>query len=300
MTDPFSHLHSSIHSVMREDAETRLKHIESDRWIGYPQAQALLDQMAFLMQHAKNNRMPNMLIVGDTNNGKTQLVKRFRKRHPAVHDPRLAKTTMPVLFVETPPVPDAGTFYNEVLDAFYAPYRPQDHHEKKRKQAFHYIERSEVKLLIIDEIHNGLAGRTSSNRQFMNVIRYLSNKLQIPIIAVGTMAALRAMQTDEQNGNRFEPAALPRWKNDDAWKMFIKRYTATLPLLKTSDLHEDELATYLFMLSEGLVGELAATLRLAARSAIQSEKEKIDMKLLKGLKRVRPSERRSRAEQLVQ
>jgi len=32
--------------------------------------------------------MPNMLLVGDTNNGKTMLVQRFRAQHPAHDNPQ--------------------------------------------------------------------------------------------------------------------------------------------------------------------------------------------------------------------
>jgi SNF2 family DNA or RNA helicase len=299
MTTEYLHLHPSVLPVMARDAEGRLKHLESDRWVGYPRAKVLLDQMAFLAQHERVNRPPNLLIVGSPHGGKSFLVKRFRKRHPAVYDPQLARTVMPVLFLESPPVPDEGKFYNEILETFLAAYRPQDHVDKKKKLAFHHIERTQVQLIIIDEIHNSLAGRTSASRQLMNTIKYLSNKLQIPIVATGTLAALRAMQTDEQIASRFEPQALPVWKNGEAWRMFIKRYEATLPLERASGLAGKETADYLFTLSEGLIGELTTTLKLAARQAILTEQENIDMALLLRLGRVAPSLRRITAEKLL-
>ena len=64
----------------RPDAE-RIDYIRSPRWIGYPRAQGILDQLEKLLTHPKSHRMPNLLIVGDTNNGKTMLVKRFCSRH---------------------------------------------------------------------------------------------------------------------------------------------------------------------------------------------------------------------------
>jgi tellurite resistance-related uncharacterized protein len=73
------------------------------------------------------------------------------------------------------------------------------------------------------------------------------------------------MLTDEQAASRFEPRALPVWKKGDAWQTFIERYEATLPLEWASQLALKETADYLFTLSEGLIGELAMTLKLAAR-----------------------------------
>lgn len=297
--DPFAHLLPSVHPVMAEGTEARLKHLEVDRWVGYPRAKTIHNHMEFLLQHEKVDRPPNLLLIGDSNGGKSHVVKRFLKRHPAVFDPHLERTVMPVLFVETPGVPDEGRLYNEILDVFYAGYRVQDHPEKKRRLVYHHIERMDVRLIILDEIHNALAGRMAANRQLMNVIKNISNKLRVPIVATGTLAALRAMQTDEQIANRFEPQALPRWKNDDHWRMFIKRYEETLPLQYPSLLSRAETAEYLYHLSEGLIGELATNLQLAARTAINSGQEKIDLDLLKELKRTPPSQRRSQAEQIM-
>lgn len=49
-----------------------------------------------------------------------------------------------------------------------------------------------------------------------------------------------------------------------------KRYEETLPLQYPSLLSRAETAEYLFHLSEGLIGELATTLQLAVRQAIDS------------------------------
>lgn len=45
-------------------------------------------------------------------------------------------------------------------------------------------------------------------------MKYMGNELQIPIVGVGIKDAYRAIQTDSQLANRFEPAVLPRWEMD--------------------------------------------------------------------------------------
>ena len=69
-------------------------------------------------------------------------------------------------------------------------------------------------MLIIDEIHHILAGNLNRQKGFLNVIKYLGNELEIPVVGVGTRDAYRAIQTDPQLANRFEPAVLPRWELD--------------------------------------------------------------------------------------
>ena len=69
-----------------------------------------------------------------------------------------------------------------------------------------------VNLLIIDEVHNLLAGAQVQQRRMLNLLRWLGNELQIPLVAVGTAEALHAIQSDDQLANRFEPIGLPPWQ----------------------------------------------------------------------------------------
>jgi len=70
-----------------------------------------------------------------------------------------------------------------------------------------------VTCLAIDEVHNLLSGSALQQRRILNLLRWLGNELQIPLIAVGTAEALHAIHSDDQLANRFEPlgvAALAR------------------------------------------------------------------------------------------
>ena len=166
------------------------------------------------MVYPKIHRMPNLLIVGDTNNGKTMLAHRFLRKHPADQNLDGDSVLVPVLLVQAPPVPDEGRFYNTILDAIFAPYKSHDRIDKKQTQVIHLLKRMQTRMLIIDEIHHILAGSMNRQRAFLNVIKYLGNDLQIPIVGIGTKDAFRALQTDPQLSNRFEPAVLPRWNLD--------------------------------------------------------------------------------------
>jgi hypothetical protein len=44
-------------------------------------------------------------------------------------------------------------------------------------------------MLVIDELHNVLAGRSDKRREFLNLIRFLGNQLRIPLVGVGTREA---------------------------------------------------------------------------------------------------------------
>ncbi len=98
------------------DSGARIEKIRSDRWIGYPKAKSVLTKLDDLMSYPRIERMPHMLIVGDTNNGKTMLTKRFLKKYPAKDNPEGDGVFAPVLLVQAPPVPDEGRFYNAILE----------------------------------------------------------------------------------------------------------------------------------------------------------------------------------------
>ena len=66
-----------------------------------------------------------------------------------------------------------------------------------------------VRVLVIDELHNVLAGRGDVRREFLNLIRFLGNELRIPLVGVGTREAYLAIRSDDQLENRFEPFTLP-------------------------------------------------------------------------------------------
>jgi hypothetical protein len=75
MSAEYPHLHSSAQAVIDESAESRIRRIRTDRWISYARAEASLGAIDDLLTFPKRTRMPNLLLVGRTNNGKTMIVE---------------------------------------------------------------------------------------------------------------------------------------------------------------------------------------------------------------------------------
>jgi len=293
------HLNAAAHEALALPPAARIDHMRRPRWIGYTRAKQLLDKLADLLTHPKTHRMPNLLIVGDTNAGKTMLANRFVQLHPADDNPDGDAARVEVLAIQTPPGPDEGRFYNAILEALFAPYNPRERVAQKQVQVLRILKGIGLRMLIIDEVQNVLTGPVTKQRQFLNVLKYLGNDLQIPLVGLGTIEALRAVQADPQLANRFEPAALPRWQLNHEFQMLLASFERVLPLQKPSRLADEQLARQLLTLSEGSLGELAVLLTSAAVYAVQSGAERIDAKVLAAIDWVPPSERRRRAERLV-
>lgn len=291
-----SHLNESTAQLLTLPNRERIERIRSPKWIGYPVAKDILGKLEDLLLYPKTHRMPNLLIVGETNNGKTMLVNRFRKQHPALDNPEGNGVSVPVLVIQAPPVPDEGRFYDTILDALFAPYKPNDRVDKKLTQAIKLLNYVGIKMLVIDEIHHILAGSLNAQRAFLNVIKYLGNEIKIPIVGVGTKDAFRAIQTDPQLSNRFEPAVLPLWSMSDEFLRLLMSFERMLPLKRASNLHQPSLAAKLHSMSEGYLGEVSGLLSKAAVQAVESGKEHIDAGLLDSLGWAGPSERKRQIE----
>ncbi len=293
------HLSAAARAALALTPPARIEHIRRPRWIGYTRAKQLLAKLGELLTHPKTHRMPNLLIVGDTNAGKTMIANRFAQLHPGDDNADGETAIVPVLAIQAPPGPDEGRFYNTILEALFAPYNPRERVAEKQIQVLRILKQIGLRLLIIDEIHNVITGPVNKQRLFLNVLKYLGNDLQIPIVGLGTKEALRAIQADPQLANRFEPAALPRWRLGQEFQMLLASFERVLALRQPSRLANEPLARKLLALSEGSLGELSALLTAAAVYAVKSGTERIDETVLAAVDWIPPSERRRRAERLV-
>jgi len=291
-----SHLSKNAAHAVSLSMDERIAYIQSPRWIGYSRAKVVLDRLEDLMVYPKKHRMPNLLLVGDTNNGKSMIINRFASRHEAFDCPDSGTIHVPVILIECPPVPNEGRLYDKILGRLFAPHQAKDKPEKKQAEVFKLINRIGTKTLVIDEIHNLLAGSAAEQRKFLNALKQLGNELQIPIVAAGTKDALRAINTDPQLGNRFEPLALQRWENNEEYLKLLASFEYMLPLKLPSHLTDDELAMKLLVMSEGLIGELSEILVRASVYALRHDMESINKKILDEITWISPSKRRKMAE----
>lgn len=125
MSVDYSHLHSSIRPLADESAQARIRRIRTDRWITYARAESALASIEDLLSFPKRTRMPNILIVGPTNNGKTMIVEKFRRGHPATEASATedGAARVPVLKIQMPPGPCERRFFGAILDALGLPFR---------------------------------------------------------------------------------------------------------------------------------------------------------------------------------
>lgn len=272
----YQHLESKTREFVSLPTEERIKLIRSPSWVGYPRAINIIGQLEDLIQYPRQARMPNLLIVGPTNNGKTKLIEQFRKRYPIDENIEGDHIIAPVLYFQAPPTPDEGGFYEHILNSLFEQI-PSGSISRKRNHVVHLLRSIGLRMLIIDELHNILAGASTKQQQFLNMIKFLSNELCVPIVGLGTGDLLKAVAIDSQIQNRFTAQLLPEWKYDRNYKILLNSFEKLIPLAEQSKLGGPEISRKIFALSEGTIGETFSLIKEAAVFAIKYGREKIDL-----------------------
>jgi hypothetical protein len=286
---PYAHIHPEFRDVMFGSDEQRLNFLDQPRWIGYERAQLALDTLRALMTKPRQPRMPNLLIVGDPNNGKTTLIHRFMTLCGEGYVNENNEPVKPVIIAEAPPSADEKGLYISILERFWAPYRASAPSAQLRYQVVHQLRECHVRILVIDEFHSLLTGSPVKQREVMNTIKLLCNEVGIPIVGVGTRDAVRVLHTDPQHASRFDVFPLALWEIDQRFQKLLAGFEKVLPLKKPSGLSSPELATIAHAICGGNLGDLHRLLVTCARVAITNGDEQITEKILKSKAWLQPS-----------
>ena len=102
----YSHVFQEFRPIVEQSNEDRLYFLEEDRWIGYPAANDLLDQLKGFLTLPKRSRMPNLLVLSKPNNGKTSIINQFFKLYGEGYVNAENNAVKPVIIVQAPVSPD--------------------------------------------------------------------------------------------------------------------------------------------------------------------------------------------------
>lgn len=276
--------------ALKLSQEERISNTQKKVWITHPRAQMLLEEMEYLFNHEREERMPNLVIVGDTNNGKTTILNKFMEMHPSYVS--VPSNIYPIIKIQAPISPNEKALYEKILDALHVPYGIAASAARKEAQVIEILTDIQTKILIVDEMQDIFHGTKPQKSKFLTALKHLGNTLQISIIAAGVPSVQRVIGADPQLANRFTTMKIPRWKYDKDFLRLLISLERTLPLKEASNLHRNEIASRIYDLTEGLIGEISTLLKKATIHAIKKNHEKIDISILNSIYFIKPSHRR--------
>ena len=288
------HLLPDVQLIAALSVNERIRFMRRPKWFGYAAAETIFTRMEDLFNHPPTHRMPGLQILGDSNSGKTAIGLEFLERHPFDPNPDGDAIRMPVIRIEIPPNPDESRIYDEILICLKQPFRAKDPLSEKSRQVRAILAAVGARMLIFDEFQHVLGPRNDRRRVVMDVVKHLGNTLQIPIVVIGTADAQVAVSKDEQLANRLYPVWMPTWSMDQEYKRLLASFEVTMPLRERSHLQQRQIAALILELSEGLLGEIRDLLCTAVEFALRSQREHVDLEVIRTMNWIAPSRRRER------
>lgn len=299
----YDHLLDKAFDLLSAPKEERIEYVNTDKWIGYPRAKEVMERLSDLMVYPKTERMPSILIIGDSNNGKSKLLNKWASMYPTNVDEETGDLYFPIVMISAPSKPDEKAFFMRILRELMVPYSKTDSVEILREKAIRMMLGRQTKVLIIDEIQHSIAGSYQSQKVFLNSIKDLSNSLRIPIIGAGIEDAFHAIQVDPQLANRFQIEILERWRFNSrdqrrTFAQLLLSIESMLPLPEPSFLYKKPLIDKMYYLSEGLIGEAINATKALSIYAIRNDLPAITEDIFDNVKLIPPSKRKEALQRL--
>ena len=277
-----AHLTPLAAALLDGPPERRIRAILGERWVLYPRAKQALGVLNRLVALPRTTRMPSIAIYGDSGMGKTMLMERFCADHPARFDPEAGVERTPVLALQMAGKPGERRLYIQLLAALGLPPPGSRASVVDLEQSTLRLMRAiGVQVLVIDEVHNILAGSQREQRVVLNTLRYLSNELKLSLVCFGVAEAREAISGDVQLARRFDEFSLRRWSADAEFEALVGSILRNLPLREPSALSARSLRR-LLQVADGLTSRAFRALNELAVEAIASGRERITDEAVEG------------------
>jgi len=287
------HIDEDILPLLSLSDEERIAEIQKGNWIGYSRAKEIIQSLSDLVKIPRSYRSESALLIGNSGNGKTTILRQFVDNFQPFTDPEDDGVKIPVLYIQAPHIPDERRFYNNILEATFSVRKKYERLDQKQLYVKNILRQIKLKVLVIDEIHNLLAGSNRKHEEFLNLLRELTNELQINLVCAGINTAFNAVSSDTQLKSRFTPYLLPKWKYDDPETFrLLGSLEKRLPLKNPSNLMEPGFVEKVIEITEGTIGEIIKLIRSCSIYAIKSGEEKIRIKSIEKSGYISPSQHR--------
>jgi Bacterial TniB protein len=274
VTDTPSHLTASAADFLSAPNERRIQAILSERWVHYPRAGQAIQVLSRLLNHPRTTRMPSLAVYGDSGMGKTMIVEKFRRDHPPRFDRENGIEKTPVLALQMAGRPTERRLYAQILAALGAPHSPRSTVVDLEQVTLRLMRDVDVKVLLLDEVHNIQAGTFREQRVALNTLRYLSNELKISLVCFGVNEAREVISGDVQLARRLEEFPLPRGSAEEGFEQLLLAILRNLPLREPSVLSA-RAARRILQVSGGITAKVFRMLDELAIDAIEIGAERI-------------------------
>jgi len=185
-----------------------------------------MKEMNHIFRLSKLNARPkNLLIIAEPGSGKTALSKAFVR---SAHGDNLDQETI-IACAQMPAVPTEKGVMLAILESLGVDF-VSNHTMNSLLQVFrNIVTETDVRMIIFDEFNNLLAAGKSRILGSLNLLKWIGNEFQIPIIALGTSVSNLLLTYDAQFKERYRQSSLEVWSDGEDFRNFIFTYLDELP-----------------------------------------------------------------------
>lgn len=266
------HVHPDVQPLLHEDAEARIKAVQADQFIPFGKLPVILERMRQLVKTPNQGSPKGILLIGDSQMGKSELIKAFHLEHPADDNVNGEHAQIPVLVIQFPDSGGEGV-YGEICRVLNVKLPNKPSPLLLRSETMSVLDRVGMKVLVIDELANVLTRREPTKATSLNQIKFIMNEHKRPVVLGVTEKAYRTIQHDEQISNRFIQIRLALPKGQDLAKLVLG-WVRLQPLRRPSEIGEKFFAL-LNQLHAQYTGDLVWHLKQMAVAAIQTGEERL-------------------------
>lgn len=297
MAEAFKHLAPGAREALAKPIAERIAYMQRDHWMRYGRADAILAQMEAIAAHPRVGRMPCMMLVGEPNNGKSSIMRRFAKKHPPLDSDKGLK--VPVLQLDDLKDADERGLYNGIIDRFGFPNNPSKQLATLEYKAYQLLAEYEVQVMMLDEFNVFAEATPSKQRKLLNILKVMSNRRQMSFICAGTSDAFSLMQKDQQFSSRFRPEVLRPWTDIDEWRRLMAGFEQLIPLPEASGISEERFARKLMVTAEYTIGDGWELLKKMGEHAIRKQAPRLTIELVDQMDWIAPSKRVEHAQKAL-
>ncbi len=192
------HLFDHVRPYLDRSLEDRIAYIRSPRWIGHHGAKQALERLNELMCRPPALRTGGLMLVGPYANAKTMIAERFSVTHLKTCE------SQRVWVVQTREGAGLAHFYGSILGALRAPMGNSRDVGRKAEQVDHLLDGLKPKILIFDEVHNALRGRSRDVEAVLAFLRRIGRQFDISPVLIGEVAVYDFINATDEMASRFE------------------------------------------------------------------------------------------------
>jgi type II secretory pathway predicted ATPase ExeA len=280
----YQHLDDDALDLLDEDASTRIRYIQRDRFILYHPIETVLTLLEDFVNRPVSIRPPCLALVGDAGSGKSTLVREFERRCQSAQDLGAQR----VVYFVADAHPDIPILQRALMSALDIPAPLSIH--RQRWVADDLIQRSlaerSTRLVILDEAQHLMNLKVRDQARTWDWVKWISTANRVSVVCTGIAGFESMLREEGQLETRFTIAYLPRWTVSEMFGQFLTAFERSLPLQFASRLGSTQMQEALLKESAlkeripGITHGIKQIIEYAAIAAIGSKVEQITVPLL--------------------